>query len=265
MPPRAATGSPARPARPAQRQAPSAGSPGWLAVAKAGDKKAMVAPLRRARRRSARECAELVTIPPSRNGPGQRPPRKCTPAPNAAASRTSPATTSASPRIRQIRARSRPIATRLGCESCRNTTPEIPRGNRAAAGRGSGNRAVSVNSHSTGGAVVPSRRAAARPHARSFISTGRSGGRSGCHLGCRSKYPSPPRSMHPSWSGLTRPTRANGTPTTNRTISTRPKSPKVVGSSPTMTMKQFSFCPSDPNTHRHPVPNRRRWSGQARP
>ena len=67
-------------------------------------------PARAARRSSAPLCAELVTNPRTRSGPGQRPPRRCTPARSAAASLASPATTSTSRRARHSRARSRPRA-----------------------------------------------------------------------------------------------------------------------------------------------------------
>ena len=153
MPPSAATGSLARPASRAQRVAPSAGAPGWLAVGKTGDRNARSAPALAARRSSARSCAELVTMAARRRnakGLSRRPARRCTPAPSAAASRASPATTKASRRSRQIRARSRPSLTRSGAPSWRSTTPHSPFGNRATAARGSGNRAASVNSHSTG-------------------------------------------------------------------------------------------------------------------
>ena len=61
---------------------------------KAGETNASEAPARRARSSSATPCAELVTSPRrAAEGAGQRPPRRCTPAPSARASRTSPATT----------------------------------------------------------------------------------------------------------------------------------------------------------------------------
>lgn len=72
------------------------------------------------------------------------------PAPKAAASRQSPATTSTFRRARHSRASRRPNAARPGAPSWRNTTPHKPRGNRATTALGSGNRAASVNSHSTG-------------------------------------------------------------------------------------------------------------------
>jgi len=153
-PPSAATAIGVARARLDQRTGPSDAAPGWLAVAKTGARNARLAPARAARRKSAKRCAELVTRPLVRSGPGQRPPRKCTPARNLAASRTSPATTRTRRRTRQIRARSAPNRARSGSSSCRNTTPARPRGNRATAARGSGRRRVSVNSQSGGTRVA---------------------------------------------------------------------------------------------------------------
>ena len=158
MPPSAATGSRDRSAIPAQRAAPKAGAPGWLAVGNAGERNARSAPARAARRSSRQSCAELVTRTPRRPAarglpprqPFRRPARRCTPAPSSAASRASPATTRASRRARHNLARSRPSSARPGAPSWRSTTPHRPFGNRATAGRGSGSRAASVNSHSTG-------------------------------------------------------------------------------------------------------------------
>jgi hypothetical protein len=151
MPPNAATGTPARRASWAQRNTPSGAASGWLAVANTGDRKTKSAPARRARRASARVCAELVVGQrPGLPCPARRPARRCTPAPSAAASRASPATTNASRRCRQIAARARPNAGLAGSSSWRNTTPARPRGSRATAVRGSGRRRESVNSHSGG-------------------------------------------------------------------------------------------------------------------
>jgi hypothetical protein len=150
-PPSAATGEFDERARRIQRITPSDDAPGWLGVAKTGDRKIRSAPACRARRSSTRLCAELVTRPPAgRIAPGQRPARRCTPAPRAAANLVSPATTSARRRRRQMRARSRPSSARCGSPSCRRTIPARPRGKRDAAGRGSGSRRASVNSHSGG-------------------------------------------------------------------------------------------------------------------
>ncbi len=150
MPPRAAAGSFAVRAQRAQRTGPSAAASGWLAVANAGERKANPAPASRARRRSAGPWAELVTRRRRRKTEGQRPARRWTPAPSAAASRTSPATTRARRRVRQMRMRSRPRAARSGSPSWRSTTPARPRGRRATACRGSGSRRASVNSQRTG-------------------------------------------------------------------------------------------------------------------
>lgn len=76
MPPSAATAIGAPRARPDQRPGPSDAAPGWLAVAKTGARNASLAPARAARRKSVKSCAELVTNPLQRSGPGQRPPRK---------------------------------------------------------------------------------------------------------------------------------------------------------------------------------------------
>lgn len=151
MPPNAATGRLAERARCTQRIAPNDGAPGWLGVAKTGERKITSAPARRARCSSIQSCAELVIKRPCvRIAFGQRPARRCTPAPRAAASRVSPATTSVRRRWRHMRARSRPSCARCGASSCRRTIPARPRGRRDAAGRGSGSRRVSVNSHSGG-------------------------------------------------------------------------------------------------------------------
>lgn len=172
-PPSAATAIGAARAMRAQRRGPRARTSTWLAVGKAGDRNARSAPARQARRRSATPCAELVTSPPRwRTASGQRPDRRCTPAPSAAASLPSPATTKASRRARQSRARSRPSAARSGSPSCRSTTPARPGGRPAAAGRGSGSRRASVNSHKSGAlALRRPRAAAARAHATSARST----------------------------------------------------------------------------------------------
>lgn len=109
------------------------------------------APARRAAKISATLCAEDVTSPGrSRQNPGFRPPRRCSPAPARAASRPSPATTSPSFRARHIAAARKASAARSGASSWRNTTPASPRGSLAMAGSGSASRASSVNSHSTG-------------------------------------------------------------------------------------------------------------------
>jgi hypothetical protein len=133
-----------------QRSGPRPGAPGWLLVAKAGERNTRSTLARTARRRSATEWAEPVTRPRHRTEPGQRAPLRCTPARSRPARRASPATTIASWRFRQMRSRSRPIASRFGAESCRKTTPARPRGSRATASRGSGSRSVSVNSHRAG-------------------------------------------------------------------------------------------------------------------
>jgi hypothetical protein len=134
IPPRAATARGDLCARTDQRTGPRDDASGWLAVANTGERKARSAPARAARCRSAGPWAELVTkrrgspfpggplfdgprvatIHLMRAIPGQRPPRRCTPAPSAAARATSPATTRASRRSRQIRARSRPKRPRFG-------------------------------------------------------------------------------------------------------------------------------------------------------
>jgi hypothetical protein len=115
IPPNAPTITPDCRAKRVQVPAPSEEAPGWLSVEKTGERKTNCARLHRARRSSTRVCAELVTKRPlSRIGPGQWPARRCSPAPNAAASLTSPATTRINLRARQIRARSRPRSARLG-------------------------------------------------------------------------------------------------------------------------------------------------------
>lgn len=60
MPPSAATGNRADRATRDQRAGPRALAPGWLAVAKTGERKTNAAPARVARRRSAGPWAELV-------------------------------------------------------------------------------------------------------------------------------------------------------------------------------------------------------------
>jgi hypothetical protein len=153
-----------RVAKPLQRSGPRAGAAAWLAVAKAGERNASAAPARAARRSSGSEWPELVRNPRARIWPGHRPPRRCTPAPSARASRTSPATTSTNLRARQMRARSRPSLSRSGSTSCRSITPAWPRGSRATAWRGSGSRWSSVNSQSRGlGAGLPRNPQASSP------------------------------------------------------------------------------------------------------
>lgn len=169
MPPRAATGSRAERASRAQRTGPRATASGWLRVAKAGERKASEAPARRARNRSASPWAELVVKPRRRWTPGQWPARRCIPAPSAAASLASPATTRARRRARQIFARSCPSLARPGSPSWRSTTPASPRGRRATAGRGSGRRRASVNSHRTGRSAPRRRRAHAQASRRLSI------------------------------------------------------------------------------------------------
>ena len=63
MPPSAATGNRADRAMRAQRAGPSTADPGWLAVAKTGERKTSPAPASVARRRSAGPWAELVISP----------------------------------------------------------------------------------------------------------------------------------------------------------------------------------------------------------
>lgn len=174
IPPSAATGMPASRASRDQRSGPSPAASGWLAVGKQGDRNASAAPARRARTRSPPSWAELVTSPHrGRSTPGQWPARRCTPARSAAASLTSPATTSKSRRARQSRARSTPSCARSAAASCRSTTPAKPFGRCATAGRGSGSRAASVNSQS-GGSEGPClrrwRAAAARAQAANRLS-----------------------------------------------------------------------------------------------
>ena len=168
-PPSARTGRPRRwPAfaSAAERTTPRGRAPGWLAVAQTGDRNARSAPPRRARRSSAGPCAELVTSArcrsQARRPAGQRPPRKCSPAPTEAARRASPATTRRCPKRRQSFATVRASAARPGALSCRNTTPVSPRGRprdkAATAAQTSGTRTSSVNSHNTGCArVLPTR------------------------------------------------------------------------------------------------------------
>ncbi len=141
MPPSAAqrAGRASR-ARRRQPSAPSPGAPAWLLVAKAGEMNITSAPARRARTTSRALWAEDVTIPGKGCTP-RRPPRKCSPARSAAASRASPATTKIRRRARQSAATRRASATRSAAPSCRNTTPHNPRGNRPITGSGSGRRA----------------------------------------------------------------------------------------------------------------------------
>ncbi len=156
-PPRAATGNGAPSAMRLHRMGPRHMASGWLKVGKAGERKASLAPAQRARRRSAPLWAELVMNQERRRiVPGQRPPRRWTPARRAAASLTSPATTRTRRRARQIRAMSRPNAPRVGSSSWRRTTPARPIGRRATDFRGSGRRIVSVNNQS-GGSLDPGR------------------------------------------------------------------------------------------------------------
>ena len=82
--------------------------------------------------------------------PAATPPRKCSPAPSAAASLASPAISSSSRRARQIRAARLARAARSGWESSRNTTPHSPTGNRLMMGSGSGARRSSVKNQSGG-------------------------------------------------------------------------------------------------------------------
>jgi len=150
-----------RPAHAAQRTAPKAGAPGWLRVGNAGDRNTASAPAAQAQRSSVAECAELVTSVPRRRPrvpgrhagtgtPNARPPRRCTPAPAAAASLASPATTRGMPKPRHCRATARASAARPGTPSWRNTTPHRSGGRPAMAARGSARRVASVNSQSTG-------------------------------------------------------------------------------------------------------------------
>ena len=76
IPPSAATATLADRAMRVQRAAPRVAAPGWLAVAKTGERKTMEAPARRARRRSTGPCAELVIRP-------WRMPEQARPAPRA--------------------------------------------------------------------------------------------------------------------------------------------------------------------------------------
>ena len=157
IPPKAATGNRASLARRLQPAAPSTPPAGWLEVGNTGDRNARSAPACAARCNSSRLCAELVTSAECCNmrrrgakRPWRRPARRCTPAPSDAASRGSPAMTSASRRTRQILANSRPSMALPGTPSWRNTTPHSPFGSRDTAARGSGSRTASVNSHNTG-------------------------------------------------------------------------------------------------------------------
>ena len=153
--------------RPADR---TQGNRIWMAQGgEGGERKASEAPARRARTRSASPWAELVMRPRRRWTPGQRPARRCIPAPSVAASLASPATTRARRRARQILARSRPSAARPGSPSWRSTTPASPRGRRATAGRGSGSRRASVNSQRTGSSEPRRRRAHAQASRRLSI------------------------------------------------------------------------------------------------
>ena len=169
-PPRAATGTRDPRAIAAQRAGPRPAAPGWLAEANAGDRNANPAPARAARRNSTTPCAELVTSPPRGIPARRRPPRRCTPAPKAAANRQSPATTSISRRARQIARNRHPNSSRPGAASCRNTTPHSPRGSRATAAQGSGRRTASVNNHNGGTPPLT-----LRPHATSLWSMHSSG------------------------------------------------------------------------------------------
>lgn len=153
-PPSARTGPRASFVSAAQRTGPSGRAPGWLRVANSGDTNAALAPARLARTRSGASWAELVTGCPGRSHPRRHgraalPPRRCSPAPTAAASRGSLATVIRMPRCRHRRAAAAASAARPGTPSWRNTTPQ-PRGSRAMAGKGSGSRTASVNSHKAG-------------------------------------------------------------------------------------------------------------------
>lgn len=157
-PPSAATGRPARRANAFQRQGPRAGASGWLGVGKIGERKTRSAPSRRARRRPAAPCAATERKVPGR--PARRASRKgsraevagrsgqCSPARQARAGRGAAPRSRTSPRRRPSRAMSPSSA---GGRP-RATTPP-PRGRPAAAARGSGRRAGSLNSHSRGSAA----------------------------------------------------------------------------------------------------------------
>ncbi len=133
---------------------PRGRAPGWLRVAKTGEQNRMEALARRARIASAWLCTEAVINPRrgSDKPPCRQPPRKCTPACSCAASRASPATTSAIRRALHNFASFAPSAARSGTASCRNTTPHRPGGRRATRAQRSVVRSGSVNSHSGGNA-----------------------------------------------------------------------------------------------------------------
>ncbi len=144
-PPRAT--APWCPARRDQRHGFSPTAPGWLWVGKAGDRTGR-RPRCRARTSSAAEWTEAVFNVAGAGRPFAR--RRWVPACSSAARRQSPETVSASRLARQSAAIRRPSAARFGASSCRKTTPARPGGRRAIAGKGSGSRQESVNSHSTG-------------------------------------------------------------------------------------------------------------------
>ena len=157
-----------------QRNGPSPGAPGWLAVGKAGDRNARSAPARAARRmigdavgRTGHHAAR-----PQRSRPtpaaqmhpgaeGSRQPRDHPPppAPGGASGRSVPGPGRAQPAP--------------GSESCLSTTPARARGRAATAARGSGRRRSSVNSQRRGsrGAVPRIARSRGGAHIRGHDGT----------------------------------------------------------------------------------------------
>lgn len=148
-------------AKAAQRSAPKAGAPGWLAVGKSGERNTTSTPSRLARAApAAPPCAAIVNIecrrrPRLARKKGNNPvvarrSGTCSPAAEARAARPSPATNKVSPFWRASRA----TAGSSPAGRSRATTP-APLGSRRMAARGSGRRARSLNSHSRGHARLP--------------------------------------------------------------------------------------------------------------
>ncbi len=174
IPPNAIAGPRAECARPLQRTAPNAMAPGWLGVAKAGDRNTQSTRPRAARTSSARPCADAVRNPaPCRTIPPRR--GKCRPipawfSPAWPGMAPPPTITTANRRSRQT-ATARRSAAGSAAAPGRSTSPHNPFGRRRRTGAGSGSRSRSENTHSVGSPVrcVPRARAlTARAQAMSF-------------------------------------------------------------------------------------------------
>lgn len=152
MPPSAAVGLPACLARTAQRQGPRKGAPGWLGVAKRGERKIRSAPRWRARRRPEGPCA--ATERRAQGAPARRARRKGRSAEVAGRSgQCSPTWCRRAARGSAPSSRG-PARRRASSGHKRGGTPRatspLPRGRAAHAARGSGSRAGSLNSQRRG-------------------------------------------------------------------------------------------------------------------